>query len=92
MQYTTLLLAALASLAAAQNPFTMTSLSTITAGTPYNITWAPSTGTTDTVTLVLRQGNSKDLTTIQTIACTSPPSAPLLPTQTFLNTSPKYRK
>merc|ERR1712000_492239 len=45
-----------------------TSLTSITAGTPFNITWAPSTGTTDTVSLVLRQGESTDLDTVETIA------------------------
>ncbi|KAH9214494.1 Ser-Thr-rich glycosyl-phosphatidyl-inositol-anchored membrane family-domain-containing protein [Leptodontidium sp. 2 PMI_412] len=69
MQFsTTLILAAVAALASAQNPFTFTSLTSITAGTPFNITWAPSTGTTDTVSLVLRQGESTALDTIETIA------------------------
>ena len=75
MQFsTTLILAAVAALASAQNPFTFTSLTSITAGTPFNITWAPSTGTTDTVSLVLRQGESTDLDTVETIACELPPS------------------
>ena len=70
MQFsTTLILAAVAALASAQNPFTFTSLTSIPAGTPFNITWAPSTGTTDTVSLVLRQGESTDLDTVETIAC-----------------------
>ncbi|RDW84366.1 hypothetical protein BP6252_01956 [Coleophoma cylindrospora] len=69
MQYSTsLLFAALASVVAAQNPFTFTTLSSITAGQQFNITWAPSTGTTDTISLVLRQGNSANLNTIETIA------------------------
>merc|ERR1711974_291923 len=69
MQFsTTLILAAVAALGSAQNPFTFTSLTSITAGTPFNITWAPSTGTTDTVSLVLRQGESTDLDTVETIA------------------------
>ncbi|KAH7354735.1 Ser-Thr-rich glycosyl-phosphatidyl-inositol-anchored membrane family-domain-containing protein [Rhexocercosporidium sp. MPI-PUGE-AT-0058] len=69
MQFsTTLILAAVAALASAQNPFTFTTLTSITAGTPFNITWAPSTGTTDTVSLVLRQGESTSLDTVQTIA------------------------
>ncbi|PVH84284.1 hypothetical protein DL98DRAFT_512665 [Cadophora sp. DSE1049] len=69
MQFsTTLIFAAVAALASAQNPFSFTSLTSITAGEPFNITWAPSTGTTDTVSLVLRQGESTDLDTVETIA------------------------
>ncbi|RDW60208.1 hypothetical protein BP5796_11814 [Coleophoma crateriformis] len=69
MQYSTsLLFAALASIVAAQNPFTFTTLTSVTAGQQFNITWAPSTGTTDTVSLVLRQGNSANLDTVETIA------------------------
>ncbi|CZS89098.1 uncharacterized protein RCO7_04687 [Rhynchosporium graminicola] len=69
MQFSTaLVLAAMASLASAQNPFTFTNLASITAGTPFNITWAPSTGTSDTVSLVLRQGPSNALDTVETIA------------------------
>jgi hypothetical protein len=63
-----LVIATFSALAAAQNPFTFTTLTSITAGTPFNITWAPSTGTVQTVTLVLRQGDPTHLTTIQTIA------------------------
>jgi hypothetical protein len=71
MQYSLSLLAAafLAGIASAQNPFSFTTLSTVTAGTPFNITWSPSTGTTDTVTLELRQGDPAHLTTVETIAC-----------------------
>ena len=73
MQYSLLAAAAfLAGIASAQNPFSFTTLSTITAGKPFNITWSPSTGTTDTVTLVLRQGDPSHLTTITTIACLLP--------------------
>ncbi|PBP21612.1 hypothetical protein BUE80_DR007642 [Diplocarpon rosae] len=64
----TLIFAAWASLARAQNPFTFTELDSVTAGQPFTITWAPSTGTTDTVTLLLRQGDEKDLATVETIA------------------------
>jgi hypothetical protein len=70
MQYSLLAAAAfLAGLASAQNPFSFTTLTTVTAGTPFNITWSPSTGTTDTVTLVLRQGDPSHLATVETIAC-----------------------
>ena len=65
--------------AAAQNPFSFVSLpQSIPVGSPFNITWSPSTGTVDTVTLILRQGDANDLATIQTIACTysSPPTSP----------------
>jgi len=73
MQFITFLSIALfTAFAAAQNPFNFVSLpQSIPVGTPFNITWAPSTGTVDTVTLVLRQGNANNLATIQTIACTS---------------------
>ncbi|KAF4629797.1 hypothetical protein G7Y89_g8346 [Cudoniella acicularis] len=64
--------AGLVTLATAQNPFTFpTAIGTITAGTPFNITWAPSTGTTDTVSLVLRQdqgGGPNNLAVVATIA------------------------
>jgi hypothetical protein len=63
-----LVIATFSALAAAQNPFTFTTLTSITAGTPFNITWAPSTGTVQTVTLVLRQGDPTHLNTIETIA------------------------
>ncbi len=66
-----LVIATFSALAAAQNPFTFTTLTSITAGTPFNITWAPSTGTVQTVTLVLRQGDPTHLNTIETIACMS---------------------
>jgi hypothetical protein len=74
MQYSLSLLAAalLAGIASAQNPFSFTTLSTVTAGTPFNITWSPSTGTTDTITLLLRQGDPAHLTTVATIACLLP--------------------
>lgn len=65
---TTVLFAAFATLSSAQNPFTFTTLTSVTAGTPFNITWAPSTGTTDTVTILLRQGDPKSLTTVATVA------------------------
>ncbi|KAH7397959.1 Ser-Thr-rich glycosyl-phosphatidyl-inositol-anchored membrane family-domain-containing protein [Cadophora sp. MPI-SDFR-AT-0126] len=69
MQFSsTLIFAAIAALASAQNPFTFTSLTSIKAGEPFNITWAPSTGSTDTVSLVLRQGDSSNLETVETIA------------------------
>lgn len=84
MQYTTLVLTILASLAAAQNAFTMTTLSTITAGTPYNITWSPSTD--GTVTLILRQGSSTSLDTVETIARTFPSCHPI-PNSPLLNPS-----
>lgn len=69
MQYALFLFPIVASLANAQNEFTMTTLSTITAGKPYTITWAPSPGTS-AVNLVLRQGDSSALSTVETIACT----------------------
>ena len=82
MQFSVIFLsAALAALANAQNPFTFTTLSTVTAGTPFNITWAPSTGTVDTVTLVLRQGEPSALTTVETIACKPPPVSAFLASQ-----------
>ncbi|KAL3417641.1 hypothetical protein PVAG01_10651 [Phlyctema vagabunda] len=65
---TSFVLAALASLVAAQNPFTFTTLSSITAGQPFDITWAPSTGDVQTVTLILRQGDPNNLNTVTTIA------------------------
>lgn len=67
-----------AALARAQNAFSFTTLTSVTAGTPFNITWVPSTGTQDTVTLVLRQGDSKDLATTQTIAARVPNSGSYL--------------
>jgi len=71
MQYSTLLLATLVSLASAQNPFSINPLpQSISVGTPFNITWAPSTGATDTVSLLLRQGDPSHLATVATIACT----------------------
>ncbi|CAL3966282.1 hypothetical protein PZA11_002983 [Diplocarpon coronariae] len=69
MQFSsTLLLMAWAALAAAQNPFTFNELDSVTAGQPFTITWAPSTGSVDTVTLLLRQGDSDNLSTVETIA------------------------
>ncbi|KAE9373183.1 hypothetical protein N431DRAFT_482286 [Stipitochalara longipes BDJ] len=65
---TTLLLAGLVTFTTAQNPFTLSTLTSIAAGTPFNITWAPSTGAVDTITLLLRQGDPTHLSTIQTIA------------------------
>jgi hypothetical protein len=79
-----LVIATFSALAAAQNPFTFTTLTSITAGTPFNITWAPSTGTVQTVTLVLRQGDPTHLTTIQTIARMSLSLSPM-----FLSTQKK---
>jgi len=71
MQFSTYVaIATLAVLTSAQNPFTFTTLTSITAGTPINITWAPSTGTVDTITLLLRQGDPTHLSTIATIART----------------------
>lgn len=66
----TLLLTALASIATAQNPFLYNpgDLTNITAGSTFEIKWAPSTGTTDTVTILLRQGNPDQLVTVLTIA------------------------
>ncbi|RQM04945.1 hypothetical protein DH86_00004290 [Scytalidium sp. 3C] len=62
------ILLALASVASAQNPFTFTTLTSINAGKEFNITWEPSTGTTDPVNIILRQGNSNALSTVMTIA------------------------
>ena len=73
MQFSTLsLLVALTSLVSAQNPFNFLTTPVVKVGTPFNITWSPSTGTTDTITLLLRQGNPNALTNVETIACTSP--------------------
>lgn len=69
-----LLLAALSAVASAQNPFTFTTTPVVVAGTPFNITWAPSTGTVDTVTLVLRQGDPAHLVDVATIAGSSSPT------------------
>ncbi|KAH8747270.1 Ser-Thr-rich glycosyl-phosphatidyl-inositol-anchored membrane family-domain-containing protein [Hyaloscypha finlandica] len=66
--YASVAIATLAALTSAQNPFTFTTLTSITAGTSINITWAPSTGTVDTITLLLRQGDPTHLSTIATIA------------------------
>lgn len=75
MHFSTLLLSTFATLALAQNPFSFTTLPTsIPVGTPFNITWSPSTGTTDTVTLLLRQGDPNALVTVETIACMYFPS------------------
>jgi len=74
MQFITFLTIVLfTAFAAAQNPFNFVSLpQSIPVGTPFNITWSPSTGTVDTVSLVLRQGDATNLAIIQTIACMSP--------------------
>lgn len=91
MQFSTLILGvmgALAATASAQNPFTFTTLTSIKAETPFNITWSPSTGTTDTVTLILRKGLSTDLDTVATIAGLSPSSL-LYPSH--ISASFKYR-
>lgn len=61
-------LLALASIATAQNPFSFDSLTSIKAGDNFNITWSPSTGTVDTVTLLLRDGNKAALNDVLTIA------------------------
>lgn len=72
MQIITLSIVFFAAFVVAQNPFSLAPLpQSIPVGTPFNITWLPSTGTVDTVTLVLRQGPQDDLATIQTIACKS---------------------
>ncbi|KUJ11203.1 uncharacterized protein LY89DRAFT_239475 [Mollisia scopiformis] len=70
MQLSLTFLTAFASLAMAQNPFLYNpgDLTSITAGSSFMIKWAPSTGTTDTVTILLRQGNPAQLTTVETIA------------------------
>jgi hypothetical protein len=60
-----------------QNPFILTTGSAVTAGTPFNITWSPDTGTTDTITLVLRNGSLTSLETVESIACTVCQSPPL---------------
>jgi hypothetical protein len=65
----TLLFTAFASLVAAQNPFSFVTLpASIKTGEPFEITWSPSTGTVDTVTLILRQGDPDHLATVITIA------------------------
>lgn len=54
----------------AQNPFTFNNaIGTIAVGQAFNVTWSPSTGTQDTVSLILREGESTDLVTVLTIAC-----------------------
>lgn len=71
MHFPTLLLtgaATLASLASADNAFTMTGPYNVVAGTPFNITWASTTGSSDTVSLFLRQGDANALNTVATIA------------------------
>ncbi|KAE8447516.1 hypothetical protein EG329_010646 [Mollisiaceae sp. DMI_Dod_QoI] len=66
----TLLITALAQITIAQNPFTYNAgdLTSITAGSSFTIKWGASTGTTDTVTLYLRQGDPSKLVTVMTIA------------------------
>jgi hypothetical protein len=71
MRFSTPLL--LAAFASAQNPFAFTSPKSVITGIPINITWAPSPGTVDTVTLLLWRGNSTQLSAIATIACTPLP-------------------
>lgn len=90
--FTSLCLAAatLTTLVSAQNPFSFNTQPIVTAGVPFQITWSPSTGTTDTVTLLLKQGPAAQLTTVLTIACTSPPFLPFL--QALSNVSPPQRK
>ncbi|CZR54224.1 uncharacterized protein PAC_04107 [Phialocephala subalpina] len=64
------ILAGLTAIATAQNPFLYNpgDLTNITAGSSFDIKWAPSTGTQDTVTILLRQGNPDQLVTVLTIA------------------------
>ncbi|CAG8959946.1 hypothetical protein HYFRA_00012663 [Hymenoscyphus fraxineus] len=75
MQLSKLLLAfAFSATAYAQNPFTFPGdIGTISAGSPFNITWAPSPATVS-VTIVLRQslGDVNNLATIVTIAANLP--------------------
>jgi len=75
MQFSlTFLLTALISFTFAQNPFLYNAgdLTSLTAGSTFTIQWAPSTGTTDTVTLLLRQGDPSSLVTVLTVAGTIP--------------------
>jgi hypothetical protein len=58
----------LATLAQAQNPFTFTTAPVVSVGVPFNITWAPSTGTVQTVSLILRQGDATALNDVLNIA------------------------
>ncbi|KAH8820373.1 Ser-Thr-rich glycosyl-phosphatidyl-inositol-anchored membrane family-domain-containing protein [Xylogone sp. PMI_703] len=67
-KFPSFILLCLASIAAAQNPFTFTTLSSVTAGDQFNITWQPSTGTSNTVTIVLRSGDKDALKIVSTIA------------------------
>lgn len=70
MRFSTVgILAALAAIASAQNPFTRTSYDGISAGQPEDITWDATTE--GTVTLVLMQGDPKTLKQVQVIASTS---------------------
>lgn len=66
--------AALVTAVTAQNAFTLPAIGSITAGQSFTITWTPTTGATDTVTLLLvqDQGNSAALVTVATITCTYP--------------------
>jgi len=61
----------LATLAKAQNPFTFTTAPVVKVGVPFNITWAPSTGTVETVSLILRQGDATALADVLNIASQS---------------------
>lgn len=70
---TTFFAAAFASLALAQNSFSFPAeIGTIKAGSPFNITWTPSSKT-ESVSLVLRQstGDVNNLATVATIGCSS---------------------
>ncbi|KAH8591983.1 hypothetical protein B0O99DRAFT_690048 [Bisporella sp. PMI_857] len=59
--------------ACAQNPFSFATLpQSIPVGQQFNITWIPTTGATDTITLVLRQGNPLLLDTVGIIAANLP--------------------
>lgn len=70
MRFSTVgVLAALAAIASAQNPFTRTSYDGIAGGQPEDITWEATTK--GTVTLVLMQGEPKSLKQVQVIASTS---------------------
>ncbi|KAG0648050.1 putative serine-rich, partial [Hyphodiscus hymeniophilus] len=60
--------AALASLVSGDIFFTMSGQISTVAGTPFNITWASTTGAEDSVTLLLRKGDADALSTVATIA------------------------
>ena len=98
MRFSTVgILAALAAIASAQNPFTRTSYDGIAAGQPEDITWEATTE--GTVTLVLMQGEPKALKQVQVIASTSARSctpdssvAPRISDQSICHTSNENHK